>query len=87
MTYQTGSFPNYVAVGDFNNDGIPDLFVVDFAGTGQAYLGKGDGTFAVGGSPVAASDGFLVTPPFVAGDFDHDGNIDILRQRRAGLHA
>jgi FG-GAP-like repeat len=71
-------------VGDFNNDGIPDLFVVDFAGTGQAYLGKGDGTFAVGGSPVAASDGFLVTPPFVAGDFDHDGNIDIVTRLTTG---
>ncbi|HEY2119977.1 MAG TPA: VCBS repeat-containing protein [Candidatus Acidoferrum sp.] len=65
-------------VGDFNNDRIPDLFVVDAGGTGQAYLGKGDGTFAAGGNPIAASDGFLVTPPFVAGDFDHDGNMDIV---------
>lgn len=65
-------------VGDFNNDGIPDLFVVDGGGTGQAYLGKGDGTFSAGGNPIAASDGFLVTPPFVAGDFDHGGNMDIV---------
>jgi hypothetical protein len=65
-------------VGDFNNDGIPDLFVVGGGGTGQAYLGKGDGTFSAGGNPIAASDGFLVTPPFVAGDFDHDGNMDIV---------
>ncbi len=65
-------------VGDFNNDRIPDLFVVDGGGTGEAYLGKGDGTFAAGGNSIAASDGFLVTPPFVAGDFDHDGNMDIV---------
>ena len=65
------------AVGDFNNDRIPDLFVVNGAGMGQAYLGKGDGTFSAAGAPVFASDGFLITPPFVAGDFDHDGNIDI----------
>ncbi len=64
-------------VGDFNNDRIPDLFVVNGVGTGQAFLGKGDGTFSAAGSPVAASDLFLVTPPFVAGDFDRDGNIDI----------
>jgi hypothetical protein len=44
---------------------------------GQVFLGKGDGTFSPAGTPVFASDGFLVTPPFVAGDFDHDGNIDI----------
>jgi hypothetical protein len=66
------------AVGDFNNDRIPDLFVVNAGGTGRAYLGKGDGTFAAGGVPIAASDGFLVTPPFASGDFDHDGNMDIV---------
>jgi hypothetical protein len=64
-------------VGDFNNDRIPDLFVVNGLGIGQTYFGKGDGTFSAGGAPISASDGFLVTPPFVSGDFDHDGNIDI----------
>jgi len=89
LFHQGGTFTDTLAVGitgpswsfvvgDFNNDRIPDLFVVDAGRTGQAYLGKGDGTFAAGGNSVAASDGFLVTPPFVAGDFDHDGNMDIV---------
>jgi hypothetical protein len=44
---------------------------------GQALAGKGDGTFAPLGTPVPASDLFLVTPPFVVGDFDNDGNMDL----------
>jgi hypothetical protein len=68
-------------VGDFNNDHIPDIFAINGNsigfGLGQAYLGAGNGTFTATGASVAASDGFLVAPPFVAGDFDHDGNIDI----------
>jgi len=89
LFHQGGTFTDTLAVGitgpswsfvagDFNNDRIPDLFVVDGGGTGQAYLGKGDGTFAAAGNPIAASDGFLVTPLFVAGDFDHDGNMDVV---------
>jgi hypothetical protein len=76
MVGVTGPSWSFV-VGDFNNDKIPDLFVVNASGTGQAFLGKGDGTFSAAGRPFVASDGFLVTPPFVAGDFDHDGNVDI----------
>ncbi len=52
-------------VGDFNNDRIPDLFVVNGAGAGRAYLGKGDGTFSAAGNAVfCTSDGLsFVTPP------------------------
>lgn len=89
LFHQGGTFTDALAVGitgpswsfvvgDFNNDRIPDLFVVNAGGTGQAYLGKGDGTFSAGGSSIAASDGYLITPPFVVGDFDHDGNMDIV---------
>jgi VCBS repeat protein/IPT/TIG domain-containing protein len=64
-------------VGDFNNDHIPDIFAVDMSGMGQAYLGAGNGTFTATGKQIVASDGYLASQPFVAGDFDHDGNIDI----------
>jgi FG-GAP-like repeat len=68
-------------VGDFNNDHIPDIFVVNGNsvgfGLGQAYLGAGNGTFKATGSPVVASDGYLAAQPFVVGDFDHDGNGDV----------
>jgi FG-GAP-like repeat len=68
-------------VSDFNNDHIPDIFAINGnsvgSDLGQAYLGVGNGTFTAAGTPVVASDGYLSAPPFVAGDFDHDGNIDI----------
>jgi hypothetical protein len=68
-------------VADFNNDHIPDVFAINgnrFGyGQGQAYLGAGNGAFAATGTPSVASDGYLAAPPFVAGDFDHDGNIDV----------
>jgi hypothetical protein len=64
-------------LGDFNSDRVPDLFVVDANGIGQSFAGHGDGSFSAEGSAVPASDLFLVTPPFVSGDFDNDGNVDI----------
>jgi hypothetical protein len=68
-------------VGDFNNDHVPDIFAINGNdvgyGLGRAYLGACNGAFVATGTPVVASDGYLASPPFVAGDFDHDGNIDI----------
>ena len=67
-------------VGDFNNDHIPDIFALNGTtsrGFGQAYLGAGNGTFTPTGTPIRAFDGYLATFPFVAGDFDHDGNADV----------
>lgn len=68
-------------VADFNNDHIPDIFAINGNsvgfGLGQAYLGAGNGTFTAAGTPVLASDGYLSAPPFVAADFDHDGNLDV----------
>jgi hypothetical protein len=64
-------------VADFNNDHIPDIFAIDAQGMGLTYLGAGNGTFQATGSPVLASDRFLSAPPFVTGDFDNDGNMDV----------
>ncbi len=71
----TGAYPDALAVGDFNNDGIPDL-AVPSASTGTLTIlpGKGDGTFtATASSLQAGSDPLAI----VAGDFNGDGIIDL----------
>jgi hypothetical protein len=66
-----------LALGDFNNDGVPDLLTLDdngnTAGVG-IMLGNGDGTFATVASITTFSctlEGGIVT-----GDFNNDGNLD-----------
>jgi hypothetical protein len=81
---QTGNSPAIAGVGDFNEDGIPDL-AIENAGddTVSILLGKGDGTFLA-----AAAIPAIGTPPcetislqsncaIVVGDFNDDGHADL----------
>ena len=71
-----GNFPEAVRVGDFNNDGLPDLVVANGKdNTVSILLGNGDGTFTPAtGSPITVG-GF---PFFVAvADFNGDGSADV----------
>lgn len=68
-----------VAVGDFNNDGLPDLYVTSL-GHNNLYRNNGDGTFTdvteragVGGA------GWPVGACFV--DYDRDGYLDLIVTR------
>jgi hypothetical protein len=67
-----------IAVGDFNNDGIPDVVGIlnGSGGTSLAVLlGKGDGTF---GFPVSSAAGAVGLVNFLGvGDFNRDGNLDL----------
>jgi hypothetical protein len=66
----------FVAVGDFNADGIPDLVTIEDNGYCHCIsvlLGNGDGTF---------QDAIVTQPSFVVqaigiGDFNHDGKLDL----------
>jgi uncharacterized protein (TIGR03437 family) len=66
-----------MAIGDFNNDGVPDVvFGGGGSGTFDLWFGNGDGTFGPAhvGFPPPCTDVFNV----IAGDFNNDGNLDLV---------
>lgn len=72
-----GHYGQGVAVGDFDNDGYPDLYVTGY-GSAILYHNNGDGTF----TDVSAKAGILKPGPrysitSVSYDFDNDGWPDI----------
>jgi hypothetical protein len=76
----TGTFPDSIAVGDFNGDGIPDLAVANIDSTGvnvdtiTILLGNGDGTFNTSAPSLATT----FTPyDLTVGDFNGDGKLDL----------
>jgi hypothetical protein len=78
IIYSTGfrSLPYGVTIGDFNNDHILDIIVVN-AGTSDVLLlqGYGNGTF---GNETSYALGYMADPYAVAvGDFSNDGLLDI----------
>jgi hypothetical protein len=78
MSAGLGSFPFFIAVADFNNDGKADLAVVNGRDNTVTLLeGNGDGTF----TPFASSPYTFSTNAgsgaIVAADFNGDGNVDL----------
>jgi hypothetical protein len=64
-----------VAVGDYDNDGFPDLFVGNY-GTSRLYHNDGDGTFTdVAERLGVARRGWSTGATF--GDYDRDGRLDL----------
>src|SRR6266567_1063386 len=64
-----------VAVGDYDNDGRPDIYVSNF-GVSRLYHNNGDGTFAdVAPKLGCARKGWSTGASF--GDYDGDGRLDI----------
>ncbi len=69
-----GTSPRYLAVGDFNGDGIQDLVTADqSSNTVTLLLGNGSGGFTAG-SPVPVGS---VPVSVAVGDFNGDGLADI----------
>src|SRR5262249_29146850 len=78
--FAAGDGTNFVAVGDFNSDGIEDLVTTHYVESfGQVlvhevrvFLGKGDGTFRAAGIYPAIGPGSVAV-----GDFKGDGILDL----------
>jgi hypothetical protein len=70
----TGTGPQRVAVGDFNNDGISDIAALNYTeGSVSILLGNGDGTFQ---SPKTTALGTFPRELVIA-DFNRDGKMDL----------
>ena len=64
-----------VAVGDYDNDGWPDIYVSNF-GKNRLYHNNHDGTFTDVAETAGVSLGGWSTGP-TWGDYDHDGFLDL----------
>ena len=74
-----GNYGMAVAVGDYDNDGYPDLFVTSY-GKNVLYHNNGDGTFTdVTVKAGVAGGGWSVSAGFF--DYNNDGNLDLFVTR------
>jgi len=74
-----GNYGMGVAVGDYDNDGFPDLYVTSY-GKNVLYHNNGDGTFTdVTQKAGVSAGGWSVSAGFF--DFDNDGHLDLFVTR------
>ncbi len=68
------------AIGDYNNDGYPDIYVTSF-GANLLYRNNGDGTFSEVSKAAGVADPGWPFPKWsmgaAFGDYDNDGYLDI----------
>ena len=74
VTY-TADYPSDPHLADVNGDGIPDIIAGGSYGA-LVFQGNGDGTFQAFQEPVIG--GFTLTYAVNAGDYNNDGNADLI---------
>jgi hypothetical protein len=73
-SYAVGGFPSFVAVADFNGDGVPDLAVVNSnSNSVSVLLGNGDGSFQPARNFAVGTEPRLL----LVGDLNGDGIADL----------
>src|SRR4051812_22632127 len=69
-----------IEMGDFDEDGIPDVVSADNSGSVTLMLGRGDGWFDIApGWPRSVPNN---PADLVTGDFNHDTHLDVAVARR-----
>ncbi len=71
----TPGYANGGAVGDYNNDGWPDIYITSLGGN-VLYRNNGDGTFTDVTAKAGVADGRYSTGA-TFGDYDNDGYVDL----------
>ncbi len=73
-SYGVALHPGGVEVGDFNEDGVPDLAIATYHGDCvSVLLGRSDGTFQTAANYATGN----FTHALVVGDFNADGHLDL----------
>lgn len=72
------------AVGDYNNDGWPDIYLTCLGGN-KLYKNNGDGTFTDVTKRAGIADGRWSTGA-AFGDYDSDGNLDLMVTNYVDFH-
>jgi hypothetical protein len=72
---RVGPAPSSLAIGDVNNDRVPDLVVTSEQRRVSAFLGRGDGRFSL--APGGTFDSPENASELALGDVNGDGNLDL----------
>ena len=84
-TYPSGGTPTKIVTSDFNRDGKADIVALNANYVLSILLGNGNGTFAAPKIIATLPSSSVGSPPLmVAGDFNGDGNPDLVLMPNPG---